>query len=111
MTSRKRGRTRWYYLNAVPLQRLHERWSDPLASGWASGLLRFQARVEGRRMARIEPSMASWDPRLGEFALLYSDVRKAASPRDAILEFCESTYAAGARLRDWDPGLVAERSA
>jgi len=65
----------------------------------------------GLEEQRIEPSMASWDPKLGEFALLYSEVRKAASPRDAILEFCESTYAAGARLRDWDPGLVAERSA
>jgi hypothetical protein len=60
---------------------------------------------------RIEPSNASWEPKLGEFALLYDDVRKAASPKDAILEFCESTYAAGARLGGWDPGLVAERSA
>ena len=65
----------------------------------------------GLEEQRIEPATASWDPRLGEFALLYSDVRKAASPRDAILEFCESTYAAGARLSGWDPGLVAERSA
>jgi DNA-binding transcriptional ArsR family regulator/uncharacterized protein YndB with AHSA1/START domain len=46
VTSRKRGRERWHYFNAVPLQRLHERWADPVASGFASGLLRLQSQVE-----------------------------------------------------------------
>jgi DNA-binding transcriptional ArsR family regulator/uncharacterized protein YndB with AHSA1/START domain len=46
VTSRKQGRERWHYLNAVPLQRLHERWAGPLASGFASGLLRLQRRIE-----------------------------------------------------------------
>jgi len=46
VTSRKRGRERWHYLNAVPLQRVHERWSDPLASHFARGLLRLKDRVE-----------------------------------------------------------------
>jgi DNA-binding transcriptional ArsR family regulator/uncharacterized protein YndB with AHSA1/START domain len=44
--SRKRGRERWHYLNAVPLRRVHERWADPLASNLASGLLRLKARAE-----------------------------------------------------------------
>ena len=68
-------------------------------------------KPNGIEEQRIEPSGATWDSKLGEFALLYDDVRKAASPRGAILDFCESTYTAGARLRDWDPGLVAERPA
>src|SRR6516165_7871743 len=46
ITSRKRGRERWHYLNVVPLQRLHERWADPVAARFASGLLRLQDRVE-----------------------------------------------------------------
>jgi DNA-binding transcriptional ArsR family regulator/uncharacterized protein YndB with AHSA1/START domain len=46
VTSRKRGRERWYYLNSVPLRRIHERWSDPLSSGIAAGLLRLKGRVE-----------------------------------------------------------------
>jgi DNA-binding transcriptional ArsR family regulator/uncharacterized protein YndB with AHSA1/START domain len=46
VTSRKRGRERWHYLNAVPLRRVHERWADPLASNLASGLLRLKERVE-----------------------------------------------------------------
>jgi hypothetical protein len=56
----------------------------------------------------IEPAEAGWSADLGEFALAYDDVRETASPRHAILQFFESTYAAGARLRGWDPGLVIE---
>jgi DNA-binding transcriptional ArsR family regulator/uncharacterized protein YndB with AHSA1/START domain len=56
--SRKRGRERWHYLNAVPLQRLHERWFDPLASGWASGLLRLQSKVEGEASAVNQSELA-----------------------------------------------------
>jgi hypothetical protein len=67
-------------------------------------------KPDGIEEQRIGPPQAIWDPKLGEFALLYKDARKAASPRDAILDFCESTYAAGARLRDWDPALVVEQS-
>ena len=68
-------------------------------------------KPDGIEEQRIKPAGASWDPKLGEYVLLYDDARKAASPHDAILEFCESTFAAGARLRGWDPGLVAERPA
>jgi DNA-binding transcriptional ArsR family regulator/uncharacterized protein YndB with AHSA1/START domain len=53
VTSRKRGRERWHYLNAVPLRRLHERWHDPLAAGWASSLLRLQRRVEETEGERV----------------------------------------------------------
>jgi DNA-binding transcriptional ArsR family regulator/uncharacterized protein YndB with AHSA1/START domain len=48
VTSRKRGRERWHYLNAVPLQHMYERWVDIHTATWASGLLRFGRRVEGR---------------------------------------------------------------
>jgi DNA-binding transcriptional ArsR family regulator/uncharacterized protein YndB with AHSA1/START domain len=48
VASRKRGRERWHYLNAVPLQRLYERWVDTHAANWAAGLVRFGRQVEGR---------------------------------------------------------------
>jgi DNA-binding transcriptional ArsR family regulator/uncharacterized protein YndB with AHSA1/START domain len=54
VTSRKRGRERWHYLNAVPLQRLHERWHDPLAAGWTSSLLRLQRQVEETEGERVK---------------------------------------------------------
>ena len=59
VTSRKRGRERWHYLNAVPLQKLHRRWADPAASGFASALLRLADTVEseGRPMEPIRPTV------------------------------------------------------
>jgi hypothetical protein len=44
----------------------------------------------------------NWDAQLGEFILQYDAVREAASPEDTILNFCQSTYEAGARLLRWD---------
>jgi len=59
VTSRKRGRERWHYLNTVPLQKLHRRWADPTAAGFASALLRLQETVEaeGRHMEPIRPTI------------------------------------------------------
>jgi len=34
--------------------------------------------------------------------LMYDDVRASASPRDMLLDFCESTYDAAADLGHWD---------
>jgi hypothetical protein len=59
----------------------------------------------------IAPAEASWSRELGEFALLYDDVRKSDSPREAMLRFFESTYAAGARLTGWDSSFVVTRDA
>jgi hypothetical protein len=39
---------------------------------------------------------------MGEFILLYDDVRAAESPDTAILDFCQSSYEAGANLAGWD---------
>jgi DNA-binding transcriptional ArsR family regulator/uncharacterized protein YndB with AHSA1/START domain len=59
VTSRKRGRERWHYLNAVPLQKLHRRWAEPAAAGFASALLRLADTVEteGRPMEPIRPTI------------------------------------------------------
>ena len=59
VVSRKRGRQRWHHLNAIPLQKLHRRWADPAAAGFASTLLRLQDTVEaeGRQMKPIQPTV------------------------------------------------------
>jgi DNA-binding transcriptional ArsR family regulator/uncharacterized protein YndB with AHSA1/START domain len=51
VSNRKRGRERWHYLNAVPLQRIHERWVHENAEGWASSLVRLGRQAEGGRQA------------------------------------------------------------
>jgi hypothetical protein len=57
---------------------------------------------QGFADARVRPDPAYYDKQLGEFLLMYEDVRKAASPTGALLDFCQSTYEAGASLGDWD---------
>jgi hypothetical protein len=57
---------------------------------------------EGYSAARVQPAAAFYDNQLREFLLRYDDVRAAASPRLALLDFLQSTYEAGANLARWD---------
>jgi hypothetical protein len=50
----------------------------------------------------VQPAAAFYHPPLKEFLLMYDDVRRAASPREALLSFLQSTYEAGANLAHWD---------
>jgi hypothetical protein len=61
---------------------------------------------EAFSLARVRPDAARWDAGLGEFLLMYEDVRKSASPSRALLEFCRSTYEAAARFGQWDRGAL-----
>jgi hypothetical protein len=56
----------------------------------------------GLRTAAIRPAGATYNEALGEFLLLYDDVRTAGSPRDMLLSFLQSTYEAAADLANWD---------
>ena len=57
---------------------------------------------KGFKEASVRPSAAHYDQQLGEFLLMYEDVRKAESPTATLLEFCQSTYRAGADLGHWE---------
>jgi hypothetical protein len=50
----------------------------------------------------VRPPAAFYSQQLGEFLLMYDDVRLSESPRNALLDFCQSTYEAGAELGKWD---------
>ncbi len=50
----------------------------------------------------VLPKSAYYHPELKNFLLLYDDVRTAASPRRALMEFLQSTYDAAANLGKWD---------
>jgi hypothetical protein len=50
----------------------------------------------------VQPAAAFYHPQMKEFLLMYDDVRRAASPREALLGFLQSTYEAGANLARWD---------
>ena len=57
---------------------------------------------EGYAKATVRPAQAYYHPQMKEFLLMYDDVRKSASPREALLEFLQSTYEAAADLAKWD---------
>jgi hypothetical protein len=58
-------------------------------------------KPDGIEAAAVAPAGARWDGAMGEFLLPYDDVRTAADPRRALLDFLDSTFEAGARAGGW----------
>jgi hypothetical protein len=56
----------------------------------------------GYGQSAVRPALAFYHPQMKEFFLMYDDVRLAPSPREALLDFLQSTYEAGANLGKWD---------
>ncbi|HVZ22637.1 MAG TPA: DUF5996 family protein [Vicinamibacterales bacterium] len=57
---------------------------------------------DGFKTARVGPPAAFYSADFGEYLLKYEDVRTASSPREALLEFLQTTYEAGATLGQWN---------
>jgi hypothetical protein len=83
---------------------------DPWAASGATDALFYAYMVPEPSQfsaAPVRPAAASWSPALKEFVLPYDDVRRAADPAAAILEFAQSTYDAGATLAGWNREALA----
>jgi len=52
VTSRKEGRTRRLYFNAVPIQMIYDRWTTEYSAYWASRLAKVKYKVERRGKRR-----------------------------------------------------------
>ena len=59
----------------------------------------------GFDQASIRPEKAFYLAALGEYILMYDDVRRSSDPRGAIREFAENVYRATATLGNWDKSL------
>jgi len=57
---------------------------------------------DGFAQSSISPSSARYDNNLGEFILMYDDVRRSDNPQEVLLGFLQSTYDAAANLAHWD---------
>jgi hypothetical protein len=64
---------------------------------------------EGYSTYKVLPSEAFYHSQLGEFVLMYDDVRRAASPKNTLLDFLQSTYEAAANLSEWDRAALEYR--
>jgi len=56
----------------------------------------------------VRPQAAHYDRSLGEFLLMYDEIRREASPRLALLDFLQTTYEAGAELAHWDRAALEQ---
>ena len=52
----KKGRERFNYLDATPIQAIHERWIGPHAAGAAGQLLDLKRALEGERAKQNQPA-------------------------------------------------------
>src|ERR1051326_225311 len=52
--------------------------------------------------AQAKPDAAFYSKDVSEFFLPYDAVRQSSSPEDVLMDFCQSTYEAGANLAKWD---------
>jgi hypothetical protein len=59
----------------------------------------------GFKEARVLPAAATYNRDLSEFILPYDAVRSQPDPGATLTRFLQTTYAAGARLAQWDASL------
>jgi len=91
---------------------------EVISCGWWPGDPRFPHPAfyayaapapEGFEQQPVLPKAAYWDDNMGNFLLKYDDVRASDSPDRDVLEFCQSTYEAGASLAHWDRAALERR--
>jgi hypothetical protein len=58
--------------------------------------------------AKVQPSIASYNPQLKEFVLSYEQMRQTESPDVTLLDFARSTYDVASTLGNWDRAALAE---
>ncbi|MFL5207131.1 MAG: DUF5996 family protein [Microvirga sp.] len=77
-------------------------WPGDAATPYAAFYAYAAPEPEGFSDAKVRPAAAFYDRDASQFRLKYDDVRAAASPRQAVLDFCQSTYEAAATLGKWN---------
>jgi len=96
VTTRRRGREKLHFLNAIPIRLVHDRWVSKYAEPWAAALTRLKDRLEQTMEKVFEIYIKTTPERLWE-AITDGDIR--------------SKYNFGARISsDFTPGSRFEQS-
>lgn len=75
----------------------------PGGNGFQAAFYAYAApEPDGFGEAKVKPEAAFYSKDVNEFFLPYEVVRQSSSPEDALMDFCQSTYEAGANLAKWD---------
>ncbi len=99
-------------VNNIPLRVMQESYSHEVSSAgfWPGNEAFPQAAFYSYAyptpadfsIQEVMPVEAFYNKEMGEFLLLYDDVRKAAFPEKMLMEFLQSTYDAAADTGNWD---------
>jgi hypothetical protein len=90
--------------------------AQEVAVGWWPGDQRYGKAAfyayahpapDGFSGAELSPAAARWEEGVGEYILDWDDVRAAADPHGAGLEFARSAFRHSCRVCEWDPALPA----
>jgi hypothetical protein len=90
--------------------------AQEVAVGWWPGDQRYGKAAfyayahpapDGFSGAELSPAAARWEEGGGEYILDWDDVRAAADPHGAGLEFARSAFRHSCRVCEWDPALPA----
>ncbi|MEM9446777.1 MAG: DUF5996 family protein, partial [Verrucomicrobiota bacterium] len=67
---------------------------------------------EGIDQIKLQPASANWIDSNGRpmAVLMYDDLLKEENPRQALLDFLQSTYDAGAKAANWPSSLTESNS-
>jgi hypothetical protein len=89
--------------------------AQEVAVGWWPGDARYEKAAfyayahpapDGFSGATLSPSMARWEPKLGEYVLDWEDVRASSDPHAFALEFARSVFRHACLVCEWDPALL-----
>jgi DNA-binding transcriptional ArsR family regulator/uncharacterized protein YndB with AHSA1/START domain len=109
---RRHGRERWNHLNAVPLQRIYERWLRPYEAHWAASLLQLKRNLESSSEERITamPEQVTASPTIGFFHIEQEITIEAAPARvfEALTNDVSSWWGAPYLLSDHARALIIE---
>ncbi|MGD1915554.1 MAG: ArsR/SmtB family transcription factor [Phycisphaerales bacterium] len=89
VVSRKEGRQKWNYLNAVPLRRVYERWVSRYEDQWAGSLLGLQRLAESQNGSAMPVETIELSAQV-----IQTEIRIDASPETVYGLFFE-------RPNDW----------
>lgn len=53
IVTRRQGREKLHFLNAVPIRLIHDRWVDKFTAPWVAGLSDLKHRLEGQTMQKV----------------------------------------------------------
>ena len=82
-------------------------WPGDARRGQAAFYAYAHPAVAGFERATLGPDGTHWDSALGEYVLDWDDVRWAADPRAAGLEFARSAFRHTCEVCGWDETLAA----